>query len=150
MQNAEYNESQSSDNTDQIFAVYVMANSIKTFYVGLTDNLRACVENVKANSDPHSFTSRFGLHDLLYYELYSTHNAARNREQKIRSLKKPAMLELIAKMNPESCDIFPKYLRGETPQILEKERVVKKRKYKRKSTYTATVYSLRSIHSMDD
>ncbi len=134
----------------QVFAVYVMANSIMTFYVGLSDDLRTTVESHKSNTDPHSFTSRFGLHNLLYYELYSTQNAARNREQKIRSLKKNEMLDLITKMNPENCDIFPKFLRGETPQILEKERVVKKRKYKRKATYSATVYSLRSIHSMED
>ncbi len=142
--------SDQGDNSPKVFAVFVMANSIKTFFVGLSDDLRQSVEAVKANGDPHSFTSRFGLHDLLYYELYSTHNAARNREQKIRSLKKTAMLELISKMNPEGCDIFPKFLRGETPQVLEKERVIKKRKYKRKSSYSATVYSLRSISSVED
>ncbi len=140
----------SSSEDNAVYAVYVMANSIKTFFVGLTDSLQSAIEDIQRDADPHSFTSRYGIHDLLYYELYSTHNAARNREQKLRGMNKPAMLELIARMNPEGCDIFPRFINGETPKVLDKELVVKKRKYKRKSGYTGTVYSLRSISSIDD
>ncbi len=134
----------------KVFAVYVMANSIRTFFVGITDDMAKAVRAIKDNTDPHSFCSRYSLHDLLYYELYTTQNSARNREVKLRSLKKTEMLELISKMNPEGVDILDKFLRGESPQVLEKEHVVKKRKYKPKNRFNATVYRLPSAQSIGD
>lgn len=135
---------------EKTFAVYVMGNSIRTLYIGLTDDLKSAVERHKSDADPHAFTTRFHLYDLLYYELYSTISGARTREAKLRAMPKLEMLKLMEKMNTEGTDIFDKFLNGETPQVLEKERSVKPRKYKRKEPVVTTHYSLRSVHSSND
>ncbi|MBX7156465.1 MAG: hypothetical protein U0Y96_07295 [Candidatus Kapaibacterium sp.] len=131
--------------TPEIYAVYVMANSIMTFHVGTTYNLQLMVVSHKENADPNAFTSRYQLHNLVYYELYSSQHSARNRETKLKSLPKNEMIELIKKMNPEMTCIFQKYLVGETPQVLNKELSGKKSTRRRKSYPAAHVYSLRSL-----
>ena len=131
--------------SSNIFAVYVMANSIMTFQVGITNNLQQMVGAHKENADPNSFTSRFQLHNLVYYELYSNQNSARNREAKLKSLPKNEIIELIRKMNIDMTCIFHKFLNGDTPQVLEKEVTGKKTTRRKKSYPAAHVYSLRSL-----
>lgn len=129
----------------QTFAVYVMADSILTFFVGITDNLEQTVRMHKENADPFGFTTRFSLHNLLYYELYSSQNSARNREQALRAFSKGDMMQLARKMNPDLSDLYERFCNGETPQILEKELKGKKQTRRKKAAQHTTVYSLRSL-----
>lgn len=145
-------DSNSLTNTQEVFAVYVMADTIMTTFISITNDLKTIIELRKNNADPNSFTSRYSLHNLIYYELYSSQHSALNREVKLKSMSKSELQQTIQKMNPTMKCIYTDFLNGNTPQILDKE-VVGKRSVRRKKSYNTTpVYSLRALssYSSDD
>lgn len=127
------------------FAVYIMANGIMTFHIAITNKLQQMVEAHKTNADPHAFTTRFSLHNLVYYELYTTQNSARNREIQLKAMPKQELIATISKMNPSLGDMFERFLAGDTPMIQDKEPGGKKRTRRKKAYPAAHVVSLRSL-----
>lgn len=144
--------SNSPTNTQHIFAVYVMADSIMTTFISTTNDLKTIIDLRKNNADPNSFTSRYSLHNLVYYELYSSQHSAMNREVKLKSMSKSELQQTIQKMNPTMKCIYADFLNGNTPQILDKEMTGKRSVRRKKSYNTTPVYSLRALssYSSDD
>jgi putative endonuclease len=145
-------DSNGIESSQDVFAVYVMADSIMTTFISITNDLRTVIELRKNNADPNSFTSRYSLHNLVYYELYSSQHSALNREVKLKSMSKSELQLTIQKMNPTMKCIYSDFLNGNTPQILDKE-ISGKRSVRRKKSYNTTpVYSLRALssYSSDD
>ena len=52
------------------------------------------------------FTQRYGVHTLVWYELYETMESAIIREKAIKTWKRKWKLELIEKENPQWIDLY--------------------------------------------
>jgi putative endonuclease len=84
------------------FYVYIITNKSKTvLYVGITNNLKRRLKEHQTKNNPKSFSARYNLQFLLYYEHYGWVQQAIAREKEIKDWRKDLKLELIKKFNPE-------------------------------------------------
>lgn len=68
-------------------------------YVGYTDNLiRRILQHKKENGA--SFTKKYSVFDLIYFETYDESSLARKRESQIKNWHKEWKWNLIKKSNP--------------------------------------------------
>lgn len=87
------------------YFVYILSNKKNgTLYVGVTNDL------IKRAADHKQglgsvFTSRYGIHTLVYYETTNDINAAIEREKNIKAWKRKWKIELIESMNPDWEDL---------------------------------------------
>ena len=87
------------------FFVYVMTNRSGTLYVGVTNNLqRRLLEHQRGLG---SFTSRYRLVKLIYYEATDGPYAAITREKQIKGWTREKKLALIRTENPAMKDLAP-------------------------------------------
>jgi len=86
--------------------VYIMA-SVKrgTLYIGVTSDVVKRVWEHK-NDFVESFTSRYKIHDLVWYEVHETMESAITRESALKNWKRKWKLELIEIANPEWRDLY--------------------------------------------
>lgn len=54
-----------------------------------------------------SFSQKYHLHDLLYYEVFEDPNSAIEREKQIKSWSRKKKDQLIVKFNPKLKDLYP-------------------------------------------
>jgi putative endonuclease len=88
------------------YFVYILASKRNgTLYTGVTNNLLKRVDEHKNNLIA-GFTSKYNVHNLVYYERYSDINSAIAREKRIKKWKREWKIELIEKSNPEWRDLF--------------------------------------------
>lgn len=73
----------------------------------MTNDLLSRTWQNKNNLLP-SFTSRYGIHRLVYYEIFEDMYEAISREKQIKNLLRKKKIELIEKENPEWEDIYDK------------------------------------------
>jgi putative endonuclease len=84
--------------------VYIMSGRTKTLYVGVTNNLERRVDEHKSGTVP-SFTSKYRLDRLIYFEEYADIRAAIEREKQIKRWRRAKKLALIESMNPQWKDL---------------------------------------------
>ncbi|EAZ96783.1 Excinuclease ABC subunit C [Flavobacteria bacterium BAL38] len=84
------------------FYVYILTNKAKTvLYTGVTNNLRRRLEEHNEKLNPNSFTSKYNVVFLIYYEKFSWIQQAIAREKEIKLLRRDLKLELIKEFNPK-------------------------------------------------
>jgi putative endonuclease len=92
------------------FYIYILSNYKRTvLYIGVTNNLETRVWQHKQNL-VKGFTQTYQVHDLLYYEQYTTPLEAIDREKQIKSWSRKRKEELIKITNPEMKDLYPSLL----------------------------------------
>ena len=70
-----------------MFFVYILASLSGTLYVGLTDDLRRRVEEHKVGL-VDSFTKKYNVNRLMYYETFYDSKIADSREQQIKKWRR--------------------------------------------------------------
>ena len=86
--------------------VYIMASRRNgVLYVGVTSELLSRIAIHKQDLRP-GFTSKYGVHLLVYYEMHETMDAAIARETRLKKWKRAWKVRLIQSMNPEWVDLF--------------------------------------------
>jgi putative endonuclease len=86
--------------------VYILTNDNNSvLYTGVTSNLKDRLIQHKHKKHSNSFTSRYNLRKLVYYELLQTIGEAIKREKQIKGGSRRKKLNLINSMNPEWNDL---------------------------------------------
>lgn len=89
------------------YYVYIMSNSRQTvYYVGVTNMLNRRYIEHTWNVSKNSFTARYNINALLYYEQYPYVLDAIAREKQIKKFRRQKKLTLIDKLNPDRIDLF--------------------------------------------
>ncbi|HQQ94647.1 MAG TPA: GIY-YIG nuclease family protein [Bacteroidia bacterium] len=88
-------------------AVYIMTNERNTtLYVGVSADLKRRVSQHKTHTNPYSFTARYKLHKVVYYEGFHTIKEAIHREKQIKAGSREKKINLINALNPDWNDLF--------------------------------------------
>ncbi len=92
------------------YFVYLMASGKNgTLYVGVTHNLVRRVHEHK-NGFAEGFTSRYAVHDLVWFESTPSVEAAIHKEKQIKNWKRDWKIALIEKENPMWQDLYESLL----------------------------------------
>ena len=86
--------------------VYIITNDNNTvLYTGVTSSLKERVTQHKTRKHPDSFSARYNLNKLVYYEELDTIEDAIKREKQIKGGSRKDKEELINKVNPGWVDL---------------------------------------------
>ncbi len=92
------------------YYVYILTNKAnKVLYTGVTSNLERRIWQHRQELDPHSFTARYHVHKLVYFEETSDVYAAISREKQIKGWTREKKNALITQVNPHWDDLFSPY-----------------------------------------
>ena len=93
--------------TKKRYYVYILASQRNgTIYIGVTNNLLSRGFQHKLKLNKGSFTAKYNINKLVYYEVYDTINNAISREKQLKNWKRQWKIELIEKNNPTWHDLF--------------------------------------------
>ncbi|MGB1206764.1 MAG: GIY-YIG nuclease family protein [Chitinophagales bacterium] len=88
------------------YYVYIMTNRFDTVvYTGVTNNLERRVREHKEQKHKNSFTSRYKINKLVYYETFKYIDQAIAREKQIKAGSRKKKEELINSINPRWEDL---------------------------------------------
>ena len=94
-----------------MFYVYILSNSNrKVIYVGVTNDLIRRVYEHKNHLDKGSFTSRYNIENLVYFEVTSDVESAILREKQIKGWNRERKNKLIESKNPDWIDLYSSIL----------------------------------------
>jgi putative endonuclease len=86
--------------------VYIITNEAMTIlYTGYTTDLPTRLWEHRTKQNPESYTARYEVHRLLYYQGYHSVESAQAVEKKIKGKTKAWKVNLINTMNPEWKDL---------------------------------------------
>jgi putative endonuclease len=87
--------------------VYIITNSHHTaLYVGVAASLSTRVDQHRAKESPKSFTARYNICKLVYFEFFETIEAAIDREKTLKAYSAARKRRLITSMNAEWKDLY--------------------------------------------
>ena len=91
---------------EKLFCVYILASQRNgTLYVGVTSNLPKRVWEYREGF-VEGFTERYGVKQLVWYEVHGEAMAAITREKQIKKWNRQWKLNLIEQFNPGWRDLF--------------------------------------------
>lgn len=86
--------------------VYILANKKNgTLYTGVTKDLAHRVYQHKTK-ELEGFSSKYGVDQLVYYEVHDDLEHAIQREKRIKEWKRQWKIDLIEAMNPQWDDLY--------------------------------------------
>ena len=90
-----------------MYYVYILCNNTGTVvYTGVTKDLIRRVYEHKHNLDPNSFTAKYAVHKLVYFEETSSRYEAISREKQIKSWSRKKKNQLVETMNPKWEELY--------------------------------------------
>ena len=94
------------------YYVYILTNCTNTvLYVGVTRDLLRRIYEHKHNLDPDSFTARYAVHKLVYFESTTDVKAAIEREKQIKGWIRKRKNKLVEITNPNWVELYDSLLR---------------------------------------
>lgn len=86
--------------------VYILANNNNSvLYTGVTSNIKERINQHKIKKHSRSFSPRYNLTRLVYYEQFDTIGEAIKKEKQIKGGSRKKKISLIASKNPEWNDL---------------------------------------------
>jgi len=94
-------------------AIYILTNKNNTtLYTGVTADLRSRYIQHIEKVFPNSFSARYRLNKLVYYELFYSIEDAISREKQIKAGSRAKKIELIELDNPKWDNLGEVFLEG--------------------------------------
>ena len=103
---ATHNQTNMNNSSNHNYYVYITTNKIKTvLYIGVTNDLKIRLheheDNAKSTDKKSSFSSRYNVHFLIYFERFQWIQHAIAREKELKGWRRNKKQALIATVNPE-------------------------------------------------
>ena len=93
------------------YYVYILSNKLNTvIYTGVTRDLIRRVYEHKHSLDPNSFTSKYDVKKLVYFESTSDVRAAIEREKQIKGWNRRRKNKLVESKNPSWEELYDSIL----------------------------------------
>ena len=93
------------------YYVYILSNSHKNvIYTGVTNDLVKRVYEHKKHLDKTSFTSRYNVENLVYFEVTTDIDSAIAREKQIKGWNRKRKEKIIEAKNPNWDDLYSSIL----------------------------------------
>ena len=97
---------------EKTYCVYILSSRSRILYTGVTSRLMERVKEHREATRP-SFTQRYRIHRLVYFETFANAKSAIACEKLIKSYTRAQKIALIEKRNPTWTDLaveyFPQY-----------------------------------------
>ncbi len=92
---------------EKYYYVYILASKRNgTLYIGVSRNVLNRNFQHKNKIDKNSFTAKYNIDKLVYYETFTDIIAAISREKKLKKWKRQWKIDLIEKDNPTWRDLI--------------------------------------------
>lgn len=88
-----------------MYFVYILSSISRVIYVGVTNDLYDRVKKHKTGEDSKTFTKRYKINRLVYYETFQSIQKAIKREKQIKSWRREKKVRLIESVNPAWKDL---------------------------------------------
>ncbi len=91
------------------YFVYILTNKTNsTLYIGVTNDLIRRVYEHKKNllEDKNTFTTKYKVKKLVYYEIFQEIDSAIEREKQLKKWNRKWKEDLIEKLNPNWEDLY--------------------------------------------
>ena len=87
--------------------IYILTNKIQTvLYVGVTSNLPQRILDNKEKKYKNSFSGKYNVNQLVYWESFQEIGDAIMREKQLKGGSRQKKLDLINVLNPEWNDLY--------------------------------------------
>ena len=87
--------------------VYIITNKKNgVLYIGETKNLKKRIYQHKNKVHPSTFSARYNLNKLVYFEIHKIESDAKLREKQLKKWNRDWKIELIEKMNTYWNDLY--------------------------------------------
>jgi putative endonuclease len=104
---------------DQYGYCYIMTNAHHTvLYCGATNDLYRRVQEHKNGVFANSFTIRYNICKLVYFEIYSNTGDAFEREKQIKAGSRKKKIDLIESVNPQWKDLSDTLISGQAKELI--------------------------------
>jgi putative endonuclease len=88
--------------------VYILSNNTNTtVYTGVTNDLPRRIDEHRRHMNPDSFTAKYDITKLVYYERHENVWDAIAREKQIKGWNRKRKNDLVNSLNPDWKDLFP-------------------------------------------
>ena len=88
-------------------AIYIITNRHNTtLYIGVTSDLYSRIVEHKEKHYPKSFSAKYNLNKLVYFELFDSIEEAIDREKQLKAGSRKKKEDLINGINPGWRDLF--------------------------------------------
>ncbi len=90
-----------------IWSVYIITNKPNgVLYIGVTKDLRRRIYQHKKKAHPNTFSARYNLNKLVYFENFESKEIAYQRERQLKKWNREWKVQLIEKQNPNWDDLY--------------------------------------------
>jgi putative endonuclease len=87
--------------------IYIVTNQYNTtLYIGVTSDIHQRIKEHKEKIYPNSFSARYNLNKLVYFETFQMIEDAISREKQLKGGSKAQKVQLITTLNPAWKDLY--------------------------------------------
>ncbi len=90
------------------YYVYILTNKSGTLYTGISRDVIARRDQHTQKVNAKSFTAKYNINKLIYYEEYATATEMILREKQIKNWSRKKKLDMIRKVNPKFEELLGK------------------------------------------
>ncbi|WP_194851242.1 GIY-YIG nuclease family protein [Nonlabens antarcticus] len=86
--------------------VYILTNKRNgTLYIGETGNIKSRISQHKRKVHPGTFSVRYNLDKLVYFEILNSRDVGLKRERQLKKWNRDWKIRIIEEKNPEWIDL---------------------------------------------